>query len=90
MDLAAGGVFAQLELQPWVRRDGLSISFRRSDDFPNNMWLHWARGVFVGAFLRAIVLSSYRDFDGRMWSKHFLHRAKRKVRLAVARAGRHY
>ena len=31
------------------------------------------------------MLSSYRDFDGRRRSKHFLPRAKRKVRLAVAR-----
>ena len=71
--------------EPWVRRDGLSSNFLRSIGFPNNMWLHWARGVFVEAFFRAIVLSSYRDFDGRRWSKHFLPRAKRKVRLAVAR-----
>ena len=49
------------------------------------MWPHWARGVFVEAFLRAIVLSSYRDFDGRRWCKHFLPRAKKKVWLAVAR-----
>ena len=65
MDLAAGGVFAWLMLQLWVRRDGLLLSFRRSMNFQNNMMLHWARGVFVEAFLRAIVLSSYRDFDGR-------------------------
>jgi hypothetical protein len=62
---AAGGVFARLELQdvrqarrPFIKlaeKDGLSITMRP----------HWARGVFVVVFLRAIVLSSYRDFDGR-------------------------
>ena len=31
------------------------------------------------------MLSSYRDFDGRRWCEHFLPRAKRKMRLAVAR-----
>ena len=54
-------VFARLGLQLWVRRDGLSWSFRRSDDFPNNMRLHWARGVFVEALEKDDnVLSCYR------------------------------
>ena len=78
------GFLLIIKPKPWVRRDGLSSNFLRSIDFPNNVLLHWARGVFVEAFLRAIVLSSYRDFDGRRWCKHFLPRAKRKVRLAVA------
>ncbi len=85
VEAAAGVVFAWLRLQLWVRRDGLSLNFFRRIDFPNNMLLHWARGVFVEVVLRAIVLSSYRAFDGRRWCKHFLPRAKRKVRLAVAR-----
>ena len=74
-----------IKLQMWVRRDGLSLDFLRRIDFPNNVLLHWARGVFVEVFLRAIVLSSYRDFDGRRWCKHFLPRAIEKLGLAVAR-----
>ena len=57
VEAAAGVVFAQLGLQLWVRRDGLSSNFLRSIDFPNNMLLHWARGVFVEVFI-----TSYRTF----------------------------
>ena len=74
-----------IKLHLWVRRDGLSSNFLRSIDFPSSVMLHWARGVFVEFFLRAIVFSSYRDFDGRRWGKNVMPRAKRKVVLAVAR-----
>ena len=43
VETAAGAVFLPIiKLQLWVRRDGLSIDFLRSRDFPIDMWPHWA------------------------------------------------
>ena len=60
VEAAAGGVFARLGLQLWVRRDGLSLDFLRRKDFPINVLLHWARGVFVEVFY---VLSYFRPIE---------------------------
>ena len=57
VEAAAGAVFLPIiKLQSWVRRDGLSLDFLRSSDFPNNVLLHRARGVFVEFF------TCYRTF----------------------------
>ena len=90
VEAAAGGVFARLGLQLWVRRDGLSLDFLRRIDFPNNVLLHWARGVFVEAFyvlsyFRPIVISKAKVMQTLLAQGEEKGEAGRR-----AAAGRHY
>ena len=90
VEAAAGGVFARFGLQLWVRRDGLSLDFLRRIDFPNNVLLHWARGVFVEAFyvlsyFRPIVISKAKVMQTLLAQGEEKGEAGRR-----AAAGRHY